>query len=94
MLNLKKLCDNLFVELQETNGGESMVNSDLLKAKIKESGIKISYVAIQIGLTPAGFYKKLNNESEFKVSEIIALTRVLNLSSDERDEIFFAHDVA
>lgn len=71
-----------------------MINSELLKDKIKESGMKIQYVAIQIGLTPAGLYKKLNNGSEFKVSEIMALTRVLNLSSEERDAIFFAHDVA
>lgn len=71
-----------------------MVDSDLLKEKIKESGMKVQYVAVQIGLTPAGFYKKLNNESEFKVSEIMSITRVLNLSSADRDAIFFAHDVA
>nr|DAR62025.1 MAG TPA: Protein of unknown function (DUF739) [Caudoviricetes sp.] len=71
-----------------------MVNSNMLKKKIDDSGMKIKYVAVQIGLTPAGFYKKINNESEFKVSEVVALTRVLGLSSNERDEIFFGSNVA
>ncbi len=71
-----------------------MVNSNMLKKKIDDSGMKIKYVAVQIGLTPAGFYKKINNESEFKVSEVVAITRVLGLSSNERDEIFFGSDVA
>ena len=71
-----------------------MVNSNMLKKKIDDSWMKIKYVAVQIGLTPAGFYKKINNESEFKVSEVVAITRVLGLSSNERDEIFFGSDVA
>lgn len=71
-----------------------MVNSNMLKKKIDDSGMKIKYVAVQIGLTPAGFYKKINNESEFKVSEVVAITRVLGLSSNERDEIFFGSGVA
>lgn len=71
-----------------------MVNSNMLKKKIDGSGMKIKYVAAQIGLTPAGFYKKINNKSEFKVSEVLALTRVLGLSSNERDEIFFGNNVA
>lgn len=71
-----------------------MVNSELLKKKIEQSGMKVKYVAVQIGLTPAGLYKKISNESEFKVSEVLAITRVLNLSSSERDAIFFAGDVA
>ena len=65
-----------------------MVNTELLKKKIAESGMKVKYIAVEIGLTPAGFYKKMSNESEFKVSEVVALTRVLNLSSLERDNIF------
>ena len=71
-----------------------MTDSKALKERIKKSGMKVRYVAVQIGITPAGFNKKLSNKTEFKASEIMALTRVLNLTSDERDAIFFAPDVA
>ena len=71
-----------------------MTNTKVLKEKIESSGMKVGYIAIQIGITPAGLYKKLRNKSEFKASEIMAIARVLNLTSDERDAIFFDPNVA
>jgi len=35
-------------------------------------------------------YNRLNQESEFKASEIAALTLALHLTKEERDAIFFA----
>lgn len=66
-----------------------MTNSTLLKQKISESGYKLSFVAAKCGLTYQGFIKKLNNETEFKASEIQALKDLLCLSDQECKAIFF-----
>ena len=66
-----------------------MTNSVLLRQKIDESGYKLAFVAAQCGLTYYGFLKKLNNETEFKASEMVILKGLLGLSDEERDEIFF-----
>lgn len=70
-----------------------MTNSEMLSNEITESGITITAIAKKIGITREGFYKKLNNETEFKASEILALQKILNLSNEMRDEIFFAKEV-
>ena len=70
-----------------------MTNSKKLNDEISESGITITAIAKKIGITREGFYKKLNNDTEFKASEITALQRILNLSNKKRDEIFFANEV-
>lgn len=70
-----------------------MTNTALLREKIDESGYKLRFVAKQIGITYAGFLKKINNETEFKASEIQRLKELLNLSDEERDKIFFTLNV-
>lgn len=70
-----------------------MTNTRLLEAKIKAVGLTISAVAERLGITRAGFYKKLNNNSEFKASEISKLSTILSLSDLEREQIFFAFSV-
>ena len=65
----------------------------MLSNEIADSGITITTIAKKIGITREGFYKKLNNETEFKASEISALQKILNLSNQKRDQIFFAKEV-
>ena len=67
-----------------------MTNSKLLNEEISESGMTITFIARKIGITREAFYKKLNNETEFKASEIATLQIILRLSNKRRDEIFFA----
>ena len=69
-----------------------MTNTELLEAKIKDSGYKRSYIAKAIGLKSAyGLAKKIKNETEFKTSEINALCELLKISSlEEKEQIFFA----
>ena len=45
-----------------------------------------------LGQSEMGLYKKIQNESEFKASEIAALTAFLGLSAKERDAIFFCKE--
>lgn len=70
-----------------------MTDSHLLEQKIKAVGLTISAIAEKLGITRAGFYKKLNNDTEFKASEISKLSTILGLTSKEREQIFFAQYV-
>lgn len=70
-----------------------MTNTEVLSKEISNSGITITAIAKKLGITREGFYKKLNNETEFKASEISAMQRILNLSNKKRDDIFFAKEV-
>ena len=45
--------------------GENMTDTFLLESKIRALGLTISMVAEKLGITRAGFSKKLNNNSEF-----------------------------
>ena len=65
----------------------------MLNDVISDSGITITAIARKLGITREGFYKKLNNETEFKASEISAMQKILNLSNKKRDDIFFAKEV-
>lgn len=70
-----------------------MTNTELLSKEISDSGMTITAVAKKLGITREGFYKKLNNETEFKASEISSMQKILNLTNKKRDEIFFAQKV-
>lgn len=71
-----------------------MTNTKELLQEINKSGLKKSWIAEKIGLSYHGLQKKINNDNEFKASEIMMLCDVLHITSAERrEEIFFAHDV-
>lgn len=65
-----------------------MTNRKKLSDEIIDSGMTITAIAKKIGITREEFYKKLNNETEFKALEISALQKILRLSNRKRDEIF------
>lgn len=56
-------------------------------------GSKLQQLPINLVFQGGGFYKKLNNETEFKASEISAMQKILGLTNRKRDEIFFAQKV-
>ena len=66
-----------------------MTNTTLLRQKIDESGYKLQFLAEKCGLTYYGLMKKVNNETEFKTSEVMILKELLHLTDDEVMEIFF-----
>ena len=70
-------------------GSKKVTNTNLLRQKITESGYKLQYVAEQLSLTYFGFMKKVNNETEFKASEISTLKNLLHLTDEEANAIFF-----
>ena len=66
-----------------------MLNEKLLRLKIEDSGITYTAIAKKIGITREGLYKKLSGDSEFKASEIVKISNILNLTVAERNRIFF-----
>ena len=67
-----------------------ITNTKVLKTLIDESGLKYKAIAKSMGLTYYGLQKKINNDTEFKASEIAALCKILNIDNPKKkDEIFF-----
>lgn len=68
-----------------------MINFGLLAEKIAESGITITSLASKCNMSRETYYNRMNGIGEFTASEIFAFTKVLHLSKEERDKIFFAN---
>ena len=68
-----------------------MTDSEALNKVIENSGLKLTFIARALKLSREGFYKKLNNQTEFKASEIVKMQEIHNLSNEQRDKIFFAN---
>lgn len=66
-----------------------MTNEKMLREKIADSGYKMVYLAARVGITYQALLNKITNKSEFTSSEILTLSRVLELTSREREAIFF-----
>ena len=54
-----------------------MTDKTKLEIAIIKSGLTKHEVAKRLGLSDMGFYKKLNNVTEFKASEIAKLKEIL-----------------
>lgn len=67
-----------------------MTDTEKLNKAIKNSGLKISFLADKLGLSSQGFYNKINGKTEFYSSEILILSDILGLTFREREEVFFA----
>ena len=66
-----------------------MTNTLELDIALKRAGVTRLEVAKQLGISVTAFFNKLHNKTEFKASEIAILKKVLNISEEERDKIFF-----
>ena len=70
-----------------------MTNVTLLRQKIDDSGLKMSYIAEQLNMTPQGLYKKLKDGSDWLFSQVMIIKKLLQLSDEEVNAIFFNDDV-
>lgn len=71
-----------------------MTDTALLEHWIAKSGLKKSYIAKEMGLSPYGLTLKIRNLNEFKASEIEKLCILLGITDiKERCAIFFASKV-
>ena len=69
------------------------MNYELLRAFIRASGIKVSYLAEKIGMTRQSLHAKLNGSRTFTQSEIMALKIALHMNDEDFMHIFFAECV-
>lgn len=68
-----------------------MTDSQAVKKLISDKGLKLQYVATMLGITRYSLSLKINNENEFKTSEVAALCDLLGIKDlKEKERLFFA----
>lgn len=70
-----------------------MTDTLAFKAYLVRRGYTVQSLADELGIAACSLSYKMNNKREFKPSEIVAIKRILNMTSEERDAIFFADTV-
>lgn len=71
-----------------------MTDSTALREIIKRKGLKMNYLAEQLGLSDYGFALKVDGKNEFKTSEVARLCDLLSITSlKEKEGLFFAKNV-
>lgn len=66
-----------------------MANVEMLKDKIKDSGMTVVAVCEKAGITKKTFYNRLQNP-DFTIKEAKSLRDVLNLTDNDMRDIFLA----
>lgn len=67
-----------------------MTNGKMLKEIAKAKHITLQSIADAIGVSRQGLFKKIENRSEFKASEVMRISELLDLSEEQKKQIFFA----
>lgn len=67
-----------------------MTDTKMLRDRINSLGLKYKYIAGVLGISTYALQMKIDNDSEFKVSEVNSLSEILGLTLKEKDLIFFA----
>lgn len=70
-----------------------MTNTILLNYAIARTGMGRQGLADKMGLSLTSVQKKINNEVEFRQSEIQKACVALELTNEEKESIFFAQAV-
>lgn len=58
-----------------------MIGNNINNAII-ESGLKKNFIAKKLGIKYDTLRKKLNGETEFKISEVVELSKILNIKME------------
>lgn len=67
-----------------------MTDTKAFKAMLMLRGYTMGSLARALGMAECSLSYKANNVRQFKTSEIQAIKRLLDLTPEERDAIFFA----
>ena len=70
-----------------------MTDGELLREKIKNAGIKLTFVAESLGISKQALDRKLRDGADFKAYQMIILKDMLRLTNKEARDIFFAKNV-
>jgi len=66
-----------------------MIDTAKLDGRIGACGMKMNYVASALGLTPESLRMKRQNKTEFSITEITKLSRLLGTTTSELIEDIF-----
>lgn len=66
-----------------------MTNTKLLREKIEASGLKLSYIASQLGISRAALTMKIENKSDFRQKEIVKLCELLGITTPKEKALIF-----
>lgn len=66
-----------------------MANLNKLNDLIECKGVKKTWLAEQLGITPQTLIYKLYGASDFKLQEVNTLCKILNIDEKETKQIFF-----
>lgn len=69
-----------------------MIDTRLLKAAIAKKGLTQAEVAKKMGISSQSLNGKLHNKTEFQLSEVMVLCKMLDIGV-EKDRIFFAQSL-
>lgn len=64
------------------------VNTKMLQQKIKDSGLKMGFIAEKMGRSRQALSDKIQGKTEFLPSEIRVLCELLQITDEERRLIF------
>lgn len=70
-----------------------MTNTNKLKGRIVEKGYNLSSFSCAVKMSRPCLRHRLNGISEFKVSEIERICKLLDISCEELSEYFFINNV-
>lgn len=70
-----------------------MTDTVEFKAVLVHKHITAKELAEKVGMTASSLSLKINNLREFRAREIAAISEALNLTLEEREQIFFAKAV-
>lgn len=66
-----------------------MTNTKLLREKIEASGLKLQYIADQLGISRAALTMKIENKSDFRQKEIVKLCELLGITTPKEKALIF-----
>ena len=66
-----------------------MTDTMMIRDCIRSSGMKLGHVAHVLGISNGTLRNKLENETEFKLSEAEKLSKMLGMTNEQRDRCFF-----
>lgn len=70
------------------------MNQTEFKVAQIRAGLSKEDIAKELGLNLATVYRKINGESEFTLSELRLLKKILGLTNSDVDRIFFNDELA
>jgi DNA-binding helix-turn-helix protein len=65
------------------------MNFKKLKDELFINGLKYEDVAKMLNISTTSFSNKINGKVDFTLSEVVKLSNFLNLSTEEKENIFF-----